>query len=149
MKLNSLVCLKNNHLTPLIDGLEESPALAISVVNDFSEFQKDFNNYNLNYLLFLLTGNPELKEVESRSIRFILKKLKEYENIIPIVILPFRWEKGADVDSALISANQIVSKSPLSLVLNMNGSMDNPVYDGKSVADVYKIYNEKIQNFLN
>ena len=49
MKLNSLVCLENNHLTPLIDGLEESPALAISVVNDFSEFQKDFNNYNLNY----------------------------------------------------------------------------------------------------
>lgn len=149
MKLNSLVCLKNNHLTPLIDGLEESPALAVSVVNDFCEFQKDFNNYNLNYLLFLLTGNPELKEMESKTVGFILKKLKEYENIIPIVILPFRWEKGTDISSALMSSNQIVSKSPLSLILNMNGSVDNPVYGGKTVADVYKIYNEKIQSFLN
>ena len=148
MKLNSLVCLKNNHLVPLIDGLEESPVLAVSVVNDFSEFQRDFNNYNLNYLLCLLTGNPELKDKENTSIKFMLQKIKENENIIPIIILPFRWEKGVDLDSALVLANQITSKSPISFILNMNGSMDNPVYEGKSVADVYKIYNEKINLIL-
>ena len=84
MKLNSLVCLKNNHLVPLIDGLEESPVLAVSVVNDFSEFQRDFNNYNLNYLLCLLTGNPELKDKENTSIKFMLQKIKENHPSIPL-----------------------------------------------------------------